>query len=418
MHPNTLKLSLLLIIIGIIGAFVLGQALDINMPVSQDTEILLQGADQIKNDGSFALKINGELKPITRYPPLYSFLLALISQFGLQILGAAAILNYLLFAANIFLAGYIFYRITGGNLSWSVAFAITILIAWPVIDIHVWAWPEPLLVFLMNFGFLYLAEFLNKPRINTFFMSALCMALAAMTRYTGIVPVVVGCLSIIFYFNFEMNRRVVTTTLFGFVSFLPLLLWLFRNYWTAGNITGRSLSFSLITFDDLGAITDTLSSWIFYFGVNESYRIYAFFIFLLLFFMLLSFNLNQRKIHLLYQRSRQNLYINKIFSLFIFSYLFYIGIYISFFGDGIPVNNKLLVPIFIPFLALVFRAFYQWQKFSENNAVYKATISILIVIFLITSGGYFYSRTTLEPIKNPEAEAEGSIPVTPAIPEN
>ncbi|CAN5130760.1 hypothetical protein BH23BAC1_BH23BAC1_00060 [soil metagenome] len=417
MHPDTFKLTLLLIIIGIIGSIILGQASGTEIASSRDSLVYVEGANQIIKDGSFAVEKDGQHEVITRYPPFYSFLLALVSQFGLSVFSAAKVLNFVLFAANIFLAGYLFYRITGGNLSWSVAFANIILLAWPVIDIHLRAWPEPLLIFLTNLGFLYLAEFFNKPRINTFLMAALFLALAPMTRYSGIIPLIVGCLSIIFYFNFELNKRAITAVLFAFISSLPLLLWLFRNYWLAGNTTGRAISFSLITFDELGDITETISSWFFYFGINDNYRIYAFFILLLLLFLLLSFNLNQRKIHLLYQRSKQNLHINKIFGLFIFCYLFYVGVYISFFGDGIPVNNKLLVPIFIPFLAVVFRAFYQWQKFSENNTAYKTTVSILIVIFMITSAGYFFSKSTPEATPDPETE-NSEIFTNPAIPAN
>jgi hypothetical protein len=254
----------------------------------------------------------------------------------------------------------------------------------------------------MNLGFLTLAEFFNKPRINTFLLAILWLALAPMTRYSGIIALIVGCLSIFLYFNFDMNRRIITTVLFGFLSSLPLLLWLFRNYWLSGTAIGREISFSLITFEELGEITEIFSTWIFYLGINDNYRIYAFFIFIMLLFMLLSFNLKQRKIHLLYQRSRQNLFINKIFSLFIICYLFYIAIYVSFFGNGIPVDNKVLVPVFIPFLAIVFRAFYQWQKFSENNTVYKTAISILVLIFLITNVAYLFTRNTFESPQLPE----------------
>lgn len=417
MHPNTFRLSLLLGIIGIIGIIVLWQATGTQVAVSQDSEVYLEGANQINKDGSFAIEVNDQLEAITRYPPLYSFLLALFSQFGLQIITAAAILNFILFAANIFLAGYIFYRITGGNITWSLIFALTVLVAWPIIDIHVWAWPEPLIIFLMNLGFLTLAEFFNKPRINTFLLAALWLALAPMARYSGIIALIVGSLSIIFYFNFDLNRRMISAVLFGFIASLPLLLWIFRNYWITGNATGRTVSFSLITFDELGAISDTFSSWIFYFGITDSYRIYAFFIFIMLLFMLLSFNLKQRKIHLLYQRSRQNLYINKIFSLFILCYIFYIGFYISFFGNEIPIDNKLLVPIFIPFLAIVFRALYQWQKFSENNTVYKTAIFIILFIFIITNGAYWFKNQELESTQDTDIISPPTF-IDPALPEN
>jgi hypothetical protein len=71
MHPNTFRLSLLLGIIGIIGMIVLWQATGTQVAVSQDSEVYLEGANQINKDGSFAIEVNDQLEVILPYIPFY-----------------------------------------------------------------------------------------------------------------------------------------------------------------------------------------------------------------------------------------------------------------------------------------------------------------------------------------------------------
>lgn len=385
MHPKTFRLSLLLFFSGIIGAICIWLATRSGIGISHDSAYFLDGAIHIDNQGSFSSEVDGDNEPLIKYPPIYSFFLALFSQFGINIISAARILNSLFFALNIYLSGYIFYRITGGNISWSIIFSLTILISWPMMEVHAWAWMEPIYLFLINLGILMLAEFFQKGKINYLIIALICIGLAPITKYSGLTLIPVACLAIFFFTPVSVNRKATLSVLFGVLATLPVTFWMYRNYHVAGTVSNREVSFSVISVNNLGSIIETVSSWLLYKEVGSTLRITLFLLFLLFIVMLFLFNLRQQKIHLLYFRSKQNLFLTRIFSIFMSLYFLYISIYISLFNPETSIDSRSLSPLYIPFLIGLFHTLFLWQKFSYSNKFYRTFISIIGITFLLNS---------------------------------
>src|SRR5690606_17634245 len=107
----------------------------------------------------FALPVpGGAFAPVVQYPPLYPFLLALFEFLPVDTFLIARALNAVLFAASVFLTGWI--AATGTGIPGAaVAAGVLMVTALPMVQAHSMAWSEPLFIALVAFGVFCLLNF-------------------------------------------------------------------------------------------------------------------------------------------------------------------------------------------------------------------------------------------------------------------
>jgi hypothetical protein len=143
----------ILVIISFIGMIALWRSTPYGMGLVNDSATYVEGAaNLLAGKGYVRISGGGEIKPITHFPPLFSFLLAGFGVVGMDLLHAARILITILFGIDILLVG-----ISINKISHSLVFACLGALLLAVSDLHLgvysFALSEPLFITLMLAAF-------------------------------------------------------------------------------------------------------------------------------------------------------------------------------------------------------------------------------------------------------------------------
>ncbi|HXV28351.1 MAG TPA: hypothetical protein VD913_05225 [bacterium] len=217
----------------------------------------------------------GSMNPITQWPPLFSFSLAVIGLTGIDPLDGARLLHTLLFGINIFIVGFILKKMTQST-------AIALLGGWmmltstAMIHTHGMAMSEPWFIFLGFTGFFFLIRYLEEGPKKFFFYGVFFTGIACIDRYAGIALIAAGTLLILFFIPRSFLNRLKIGTAFAALSSVPLGFWLLRNQLLAQNLVSRAYHFSWPSKKYGLEVLNTFSSWILPIQVPPEIRYPAF----------------------------------------------------------------------------------------------------------------------------------------------
>ena len=182
--------------------------------------------------------------PFVLWPPLYPLALAGLSLLtGWNTFQSAWYLNVLLYALNIWLSGWLLYRIFKDNLLYAVAGALIILLSRSTLRIYANVASEPLFATFMLLFFFAAARYLKDASRNALWMMFALAGLATLQRYLGIALFGVAGLAV---FCKERWRGILRAVLPALVSAAPIA------FWAAGH--NLPISGTLFGPRDLGAM--------------------------------------------------------------------------------------------------------------------------------------------------------------------
>jgi len=229
--------------------------------VTGDAVHYMDGARNLLAGRGYSRSVgDGTTKPITGFPPAFSGAIALFTLFIRDVLQAGRWLNALLFGVNIWLMGWLSYRLTK---SWIVGLLASLfaLAFRDAILSHAWVMSEALYIALTLVGFLLLSMYWERQRRRWLVLAGLAAGLSVLTRYVGLALVGAVGLGLLLFGQPGWKRRLGDAFWFGVCSLLPFLAWLGRNALLAGNLTARQTSYHVISRDMLVAFFDEISSW-------------------------------------------------------------------------------------------------------------------------------------------------------------
>ena len=196
--------------------------------------------------------------PLVGWPPLFPLLLAAFGWVGIDPLAAGRLINATAFGLTILAAGC--WLRSNLRSQWLVLAATATLAA--SLPLSHWAshfMTDSLFVLLTLLALIWLAAFRNRKTDAALWWAAVFTALAALTRYAGVVLIGTGVLLLL-----PLARRR-QTLVFGAVSSVPLLAVLAHNWAVTGDLTlaagyrkalsGQSLS------DGLSRVADVFWEW-------------------------------------------------------------------------------------------------------------------------------------------------------------
>ena len=161
---------------------------------------------------------------VAGWPPLFTLLLAAFGWVGIEPLTAGRWVNAAAFGLTLLAAGLYLHS----NLRWrllALAASVAILTALPLNHFASYCITEPLFVLFTCLALMQLAAFLSRKTNAALYWAAVFTALAALTRYAGVVLIGTGVLMLL------PLARLRHTLVFGAISSLPLLAVLAHN-WT------------------------------------------------------------------------------------------------------------------------------------------------------------------------------------------
>jgi 4-amino-4-deoxy-L-arabinose transferase-like glycosyltransferase len=167
-----------------------------------------------------------------------------------------------LFAANIVLVG-VLVHLAVRSLRVAALAALLFMAAPPMVQIHSMAWSEPVFLTAELSSMIFLAAYLERPRVITLVSASLVAALAFLTRYAGVALVLTGMVGIVALGRDERKNLLKAAATFGILCCLPVAAWLSRNFFAGGTTTNRTVAFHPLGLAHLWGAFNTGSNWFF-----------------------------------------------------------------------------------------------------------------------------------------------------------
>jgi hypothetical protein len=253
-----LHLGILLLLAVGAGAFVLVTLPD-GAGTSPDSASYISAARSLRQ-GRGLIRFDGV--PLASFPPLYPLALAAIDfATGVDPQAAASGFNAFLLAVTIFVSGLWYLARLKSSAAFALLCTASLAFALPLFYVSLWAWSESLFVCMTSLFLLGLDTHQRQGRTAPLLVAAVTAALAGLTRYIGVFLIPVGVLSILLFRRSRFQSRRQDLAVFLCISGVPLGLWLIRNEWVTGTLTGPRASAAYSLSEYFVAAASPILAW-------------------------------------------------------------------------------------------------------------------------------------------------------------
>ncbi len=200
-------------------------------------------------------------RPLVEWPPLFPLLLAAFGWVGIEPLAAGRWINATAFGLTILAAGC--YLRSHLQARWLVlAATATLAASYPLSHWAAEFRTEPLFVLLTLLALVQLGSFLHGGGRTPLLWGAVCTALAALTRYPGVVLIGTGVLLLLVRRTPPLATRLKDASVFGATASLPLAGVLTRNWAIAGTPTGPRSGSGQSPAEGLSRVVEVFREWL------------------------------------------------------------------------------------------------------------------------------------------------------------
>ncbi len=257
------RLAVILAGLGLLGGLALALCMPWGAGLSPDSVLYVAAARNLLGGGGLGVSFDPrQFSPLTHYPPLYPVLLAGAGLSGIDPVDAAGWLGAALFAANIVMTGRLV-QLASRSAGAAALAALLFMSAPPMAQVHTMAWSEPLFIACELLGFIFLASYLERPRRSALLAAALAAALACLVRYAGAALVLTGAAALAWLGRAEKKKSLAQAGFFALAGAAPVVAWLVRNHLVAGSATNRAAAFHPPSLTSLSAGFDSIAGWFF-----------------------------------------------------------------------------------------------------------------------------------------------------------
>jgi hypothetical protein len=207
--------------------------------ISPDSIMYASTATNIQAHGSL-LTFNAS--PLTFFPVVYPFFLGVI-QFITRVdpISAGSVINSSLFAAVVFVTGWMMERFITHSRIYKCLVLIAIILSPALLEIYSFLWSETLFILEVT---LFIMAYHHYMRLHSTFALSIVVivaAIACITRYAGITLVGAGGLMLLLDDQLTIRRKIKHILILGFGSISLLVGNLFLNSLNTGLSTGKRL---------------------------------------------------------------------------------------------------------------------------------------------------------------------------------
>lgn len=339
--------------------------------VSPDSVTYIEVARNLLAGNGFV--IDG--KAITHYPPVYPLLIAAVDWLHPgNTIQAARLVAVFFYSTNLVLVGFAVYLCTEYSIAAASCAMLAFLSSAQILSVHSMGWSEaPFVAFWLS-SFILFSLHITNPSQRLLVLASSMAGLAAATRYVGVV--LFPTIAVAFFLTDKraLKFKLRDVIIFFVVAVLPFICWSLRNILTGSSVTDRNIAFHPIIITHLKYFFITIINFIapikFYFILYISYVLMFIIIFILSAIKIIKYA--ERKIGIIFI---------KFCLLFSILYALLIFISISFFDAHTPIDERILLPIIISIIILMF--IFIWSKNIANNRFVSDRLFFLSIIFII-----------------------------------
>jgi hypothetical protein len=386
--PSARKFYAYSAILGIIGFLSLLLITRHGIGINVDSVTYIGGAKNLldgKGFSAYTFSDDGINTPITRFPPLFSIIIAFTGYFNNNLVANIRLINSLLFGANIILVGFILNKATNGSFWFSILGSFIMLTSTSLLDIHSFAYTEPVSILLSTLGLFLLCNYIESSNKLILAISAFSNSLALLARYAALPCIIAGIIAIYALGKSNYYKKFKDSLFYLIISVLPITIWVVRNLYISGDVTGRKVSYHLIGLGFFKSCLSVFSIWLFNSDHISVYiRIAVLLGFITAFIILIYPKYN--KIFLEKDNSNTNAtrsyaIIPSLFLIYCICYLLFIFISKSFIDFYIPIDSRVLSPLFGPFLVIFLYSIA--SIFHGHNIIVRYALLIFCITFAI-----------------------------------
>jgi hypothetical protein len=342
------------------GALLLWSTAEHGIGVRSDSVEYIWGAETLADGvGLGRLSGEGDFKPMIQFPPLYSTFLAIFELVGVGAWEGARWLAVVFFAANIGLIGLAVFRLTGSRF-FALAAAGFALLTPAVFEVNLWAMTEAPYVTFVLLGFLAIDDFFRLGQTRLLVYAGVFLGLAFLTRYVGATALGAAGLVLLLRPGKAWLSKLKEGALLAAVAGLPVGLWMGRNLLVAGSATNKILNYHPIGAEKWDVFRSTLSAWV---SPLENF-----------------FLVGKRKLAaliaiasgaFLYYRLGRNAktagppatLLGWLFLVYVPAYLFIVFFSVIYTGAAIPLDDRMMYPIYTILIVAAFSGvFFLWKR--------------------------------------------------------
>jgi hypothetical protein len=260
--PRSLLIPVLLALLGVASAVYASRG---DAGLIADSKYYLGAARSLlEGQGYVAPGANGQPEPVTDWPPFFSVLLSGLGLFGIDLWVGARWLNIGLFGATILVGTLAIRHVTGESTRLALLGGFLLATSVDLLRAYTQAGTESLFIFFGLLGLILVGAHLEQPDPRRLLGAAAAIALAFMSRFAGAVLVATGVLAILFFDRRNRQACLKDAALLGVASSFPMFLWMLRNWLSARQPIGsfRVLVVHPINREQVALGLNTVWGWV------------------------------------------------------------------------------------------------------------------------------------------------------------
>lgn len=227
--------------------------------ISPDSVAYISTGRSLLSGNGFHL-FNGE--HFVHWPPLFPVLLAMAGFGGCALEVCARLINSSLFGMLIIACGFLVWQLIG---SFPLVFSalLALLFSAPLLSVAVMAWSETCFIVFSLVFFIVFFQYLKQQNMSCLVLSALVACMGCLLRYTGVLLVAIGALSLILIISEKsLRERIRHAAVFICVSLAPLGIWICHNFYVTHTLTGHRAPAYWGVVKNSAVALDSLSLWL------------------------------------------------------------------------------------------------------------------------------------------------------------
>ncbi len=383
------SISLLLIGIAIFGVICLLYVTNLGIGTSPDSAAYVASARNLTSGKGMTIpSAGGPDVPMNFRAPLYPLILASLKFIGLEVMEGARWLNAVLFGGNILLMGTIIERYYHKSSLFILLGASLILASTPFLEIHAFAWTEPLFILTGFSGLLMLVMYLESFKTHYLITAVILVGLSWITRYAGAPFVAVGMLALLWLEKEKWQIRIRDGLLFGFGASIPFFIWSLSQILSGNSATGREIAFHPISIQHGWQAIYTMTGWLHIPDSVPGIARIAIIIFFGALWLVILFVPDPPPGRLtpsaIQNRFKEIPDIIKILAIFVGIYFAFLTLSISFLDANTPLDNRILTPVYFASVILAIFGIDRLWVLLGNRLLAKWIIVILLGTFTLT----------------------------------
>lgn len=313
-----------------------------------------------------------------RWPPLYPLALHLVSRLGIPLSDAARIFNIMLLFFTIMLSTLVVGKATAFNRLNMVLCGLILSLSTVVLEVHSMAWSEGLFLVFLLLAILFLILYKEKERFQDLIYLSVAMSLLFLTRYSGIIFIIIT----IPLLSKNFLKKISNFIVYLLITLVPMILYLLLYNWFTQEASAReSVSFHPVSLNHIKFGLLNISGWFLPEVIVVPVRVTAFAggVFLGLVYLFK----NKKRV--------KATFISSTLAIYAVMYLLFITAMISFIYIFIIYSNRILIPVFLLTVILVFSGLHFRRLIG---------LKVIILLFYLV----FYSFNSSFWIKNKLSE--------------